>query len=104
MKKATEEKAFYGWEVARFHLNFPNGNYLSTIWGAGTYSDEHDRDIFGTLREDRPVFNSNTVEVMFTCPDKLKKKILKKYNDGDSDPIGYLTLPQWIEIVNLLNK
>lgn len=49
-----------------------------------------------------PVIESDTVEIMFDCGPKLKKRILKKYNDGSEDPIGYLTITQWLEIVHLL--
>jgi len=108
MIKRQEEKAFYGWSVARFHMSFPNGNSLSTIWGEGSYTEEHDSDaetlhILGKTNES-PVFNSDTVEIMFTCSEKLEKRILKKYNEGDCQPIGYLEQDKWIEIVNLLNK
>lgn len=103
-----KNKSFYGWSAGRFHINFDNGNHLSTVWGEGTYSDEHDsmaetRYLLGETRE-RPTFSSNCVEIMFDCPKELKKEILDKYNEGSADPIGYLELKEWIEIVNLLNK
>lgn len=94
-----EEKSFYSWAKGRFHLNFLNGNTISCVFAGGTYSDEYDNDF-----RDAPFYNSNTIEIMFSCPDKLKKKILKKYNESDEDPIGYLTIDKWLEIVNLLAK
>lgn len=107
-KVGEKEKAFYSWATARFHLNFPNGNNISCVFGEGTYSDEYDSnaesDYLLKMTNERPVFNSDTIEIMFTCPDKLRKKILKKYNEGASDPIGYLPIDKWLEIVNLLAK
>lgn len=103
-----ENKAFCGWDYARFHIEFPNGNHLSTVWGEGTYTECHDSnamtDYLLKRTSERPVFNSNTVEIMFDCGEKLKKRILKKYNEGNNDPIGHLPLEKWIEIVNLLSK
>ena len=107
MEKKTEKKegVFHGWDVARFHINFPNGNYLSTVWGEGTYSDCHDSramtDYLLKRTTERPVFDSSTVEIMFTCAPKLQKKIEERYGEG-SQPIGYLSLKKWLEIVNLL--
>lgn len=106
MKK--EEKAFHSWDTARFHLNFPNGNQVSSVFGDGTYTDNFDSramvDYLLKRTTERPVFDSNTVEIMILCGDKLEKRILKKYNDGDSQPIGHLTIDKWLEIVNLVAK
>jgi len=105
-----EGKAFKNWDIGRLHLNFPNGNHLSTVWADGTYSDNHrSMQVTDWLLENKgktrmPTVESNTVEIMFSCGEKLKKRILKKYNDGDSDPIGYLSQEKWLEIVNLLAK
>lgn len=86
------------------HLNFPNGNWISTIWGVGSYSENHDHKTYDFVADYETFMSSNDVEIMFTCGEKLKKRILKKYNEGEKDPIGYLTITQWLEIVNLLNK
>lgn len=103
-----KEKAFYSWGAGRFHLSFPNGNKISTIFADGSYSDEYDskKNINFLLSETKesPTYNSDTCEIMFDCNDKLKRKILKKYNSGDDDPIGYLPFNKWLKIVNLLNK
>lgn len=98
------KKSFIGRTKARFQFNFPNGNWLSTIWGSGTYTENYDKVDF--LDEDKygSVISSNDVEIMFTCGEKLKKKILKKYNDGSDDPIGHLGFKEWLEIVNLLSR
>ena len=100
-KEKIKEKAFNNFRTNGLHLNFANGNHLSTIWGGGSYSENHDnlRDVIGPT-----AIQSNDVEIMFDCGEKLKKRIIKKYNEGYDQPIGYLTISQWVEIVNLLNK
>ena len=106
--KKIKEKAFHSWDTARFHINFPNGNQISSVWGEGTYSDCRESkamtDFILKRTAQRPVFNSDTIEIMFRCGDKLKKRILKKYNEGSDGPIGYLSLEKWLEIVNLVAK
>ena len=101
-------KGFHNWRANGLHFNFPNGNWLSSIWGGGSYTENHDK-----LREEtdhviktgqQTYLESDTVEIMFDCGDRLKKRILKKYNEGENDPIGYVTFAQWLEIVSLLNK
>lgn len=86
-------------------MNFPNGNHLSTIWGAGSYSENHDREEdWRTTGNMDGFWSSNNVEIMFYCGEKLKKRILRKYNEGGADPIGYLDIQKWSEIVSLLSK
>lgn len=103
-----KKKAFHAWGSARFHLNFPNGNHLSTVWASGTYTENHDNELEYELllkkTNARPVFDSDTVEIMFSCPEKLEKKILKRYNDGVGQPIGYLPQDKWLEILKLLSN
>lgn len=107
MKK---EKSFRNWREGSIHLNFPNGNHISTTWARiYTYSDNYNLDVdYSKPRPigDRidPIVESDTVEIMVSCGDKLKKKILKKYNEGHEQPIGYLPITQWVEIINLLAK
>lgn len=114
--KIKKAKAFCNWSPSRIHLNFPNGNYLSTIWGAGSYTENHNRSNHKELKIEIGNFQrgrkdvldgfwvSDNVEIMFSCGEKLKKRILRKYNVGENDPIGYLEFTEWLEIVNLLNK
>lgn len=99
----TSKQSFVNWRPNAFHLNFQNGNHLSTTWAPCSYSDNYDRD-FPENPKLHHNFPSNRVEIMFTCPDKLKKKIIKKFNEGNDDPIGYLNITQWAEIVTLLSK
>lgn len=101
-----EKKPAFGCHaINKFQMNFPNGNWLSTVWGPCTYSDNYDlepptNDEIVTMFK-APLW-SNTVEIMFTCGDELRTKILEEYNDGIEDPIGYLPQNKWLEIVNLL--
>lgn len=94
------EKSFQAHKTNGVFLRFPNGNCISTVWGKYTYSDNHDID------NDVPFetrMDSNNVEILIKCSDKLHKKIHKKY-DGDGSIIGYINIKQWIEILNLLEK
>ena len=64
-----KEKAFNNFRHNGVLLNFPNGNFISTIWGACTYSDNH--DIFLDDNSFKTFLKSNTCEVMVTCSEKL---------------------------------
>ena len=103
------KKAFTNWRAGAFYLKFPNGNELSTTFAAGSYSDNNRNyeNLIGSwekIFEDQPV-ESNTVEIMILkCPEKLSKKIHKKYGYGDNSVIGYLDIQKWLEIVALLSK
>lgn len=97
MKNETKTKAFNNHKTNGFLLTFPNGNNISTIFGGGTYSDNHNRD-YNVLIEE----GSNTVEVMIQCGEKLHKRLQKKY-DGDS-VTGYLTMEQWLDVVRVVSK
>ena len=96
-----EEKAFNQHRLNGFSMYLPNGNWISTVWGDGTYSDNHNYFEAGTWNETK--LSSDTVEIMIKCPEKLLEKIHKKY-DGDGQIIGYLTFSQWLEIIKLLSK
>lgn len=85
------------------HLNFPNGNRLSTTWAPGTYSDNN-RLVFSRLEDQfRTFYGTKEVEVMFNCGDKLHKRLHKKF-DGDGSVIGYVSFTDWLYIVNALAK
>lgn len=103
------EKAFRNWREGAVHLNFPNGNHISTTWARSSYSDNHDTEYpdintppkYATDRI-KPIVESDTCEIMFDCSDALEKRLLKQFNDGDSQPIGYLSVQNWVNIVNRL--
>lgn len=92
-------------------LKFNNGVVLSTIWGYGTYSDNHDWEPETIEEKQNPssVFEkidtgSTTVEFMFVEGDeKLVKRMCKKYG-SDDNPSGYITVERWLEMVNYLRK
>jgi hypothetical protein len=108
-EKKIKEKAFNNWKHNAIHLTFPNGNKLSTIWGYCTYSDNHDRpDLDRSINVSLPFktfMDSNTVEIMvLKAPDKLMKRIQKKYDFADNSVCGYLTMKQWLDVVKMLSK
>lgn len=106
-----EKKTFKNWRHGAFHLNLPNGNHISTTWANYSYSDNHD-NYTDLIPEDRkyksdridPAVESNTVEVMVDCSQKLLKRLEKKLNDGNSQPFGYLNFEQWLYLVNAVSK
>lgn len=97
--KLKAEKAFNNWSQNSIHLTFPNGNSISTIWGAMTYSDNYNVFHSGSLNT---FMDSDTVEIMILkAPKKLVEKIQKKY-DFEGDTVkGYLTITEWLGILNL---
>lgn len=106
MKK---EKAFTNWKHNSIHLIFPNGNAISTTWSWGSYSENG--DIHRNKPFDKDTYfesftrfeESDDVEIMIlNAPDKLLNKIKKKY--GFDSVLGYVTITQWLEILNLLSK
>ena len=101
MKK---EKAFNNWQHNSIHLTFPNGNSLSTTWAYGSYSENYEMIGITDMEHWNTFVPSNTCEIMILkAPDKLIKKIHKKY-DGDGNVIGHLDMKQWLEIVKMLFK
>lgn len=94
-------KSFVSHRKAAFCIYFENGNSISTVFGPGSYSENHDMD-FALAREYTETIKSNTVEIMLDCPDKLLRKIGNKYNREGENPMGHLTLIEWLEIVNML--
>lgn len=105
-KTKKAKKAFSNWRGGAFYLNFPNGNGLSTTFAAGSYSENYGSHDYNTWKGfSKGAIESNTVEVMIDCPDKLHKKLHKKYSgDGDNTVLGYLDQKQWLEIVVALAK
>lgn len=103
------EKAFNNKEHNKLHLNFPNGNWISTIWGFGSYTENYDINsklAYNLLKDMQTFKDSNDVEIMFECKsEEIEKKIYEKYGDGSfGSVIGHLNIKQWLEILNLLAK
>lgn len=108
MKK---DKTFSNWRHGAIHLNLPNGNFISTTWAQSSYSDNYNSHYGLELNNQKyktdriePSVQSDTVEVMVDCSDKLLKRLEKKFNDGNNQPFGYLTFEQWLYLVNAVAK
>lgn len=106
-----KEKIFSCIKDCQLRLTFKNGNSMSSIWGFGSYSDNHsiaidkiksnieEHSSIGTWFK-KPV-ESNTIEVMYDCSDKKTlTKIRKKF--GDDNPIGYMGFKDWLSLINIL--
>lgn len=97
------EKAFKNWRAGAVHLNFPNGNHISTTWAPYSYSDNYDqRDSELVIKHGHidPIMESDTVEIMIDCGEKLLKRLEKRFNDGYSQPFSRLPIEDWLYIVN----
>ena len=75
---------------------------LSCVYGKSTYSDN--RDLEGDYEEEAPP--SKTIEVMVTAPEKLHKKIFKKYEEFDTGDniLAYLPLNDYLQVVEMCRK
>jgi len=102
-----KEKAFKNLRHNKIHLTFPNGNAVSIIWSSGSYTENHN---FEGTTEDKYGYDtfmeSDTCEIMIlNAPDKLYKKIHRKYNtESGNSVIGWLKITQLVEILSLLSK
>ena len=97
-------------------LYFENGNWMSTVWGIATYSDNHDvfRREGGVLDAGiaesstlgvwfKEPMKSTTVEVMYSCGEDAQKKIDAAFPD-EGNPIGYMAFDDWLKLLNILRK
>jgi hypothetical protein len=84
------------------YLQFPNGNAISTIWGVGTYSDNHNKSFndYSKLIES----GSMAVEIMpITKNIRLLKRIFRKCKQTMNDTvIGWVDITTWLWIINQL--
>ena len=101
-------KAFTNHKENGINLVFPNGNSLSTIWGAGSYTENHDwkspdGDILKSYST-RIEEGSDTCETMPSCSPLVKKLLDAKFPDNENGSVfGHLSFSQWLEMVNILN-
>lgn len=105
-------KAFSSSRDCQIVLTFPNGNSMSTIWGFGSYSDNHFPDLeswdmtkgaeFGTIGLFHSVKSSDTVEVMYEVDPATQQVIDQHFPEGEN-LLGYLTLNQWLELVSIIS-
>ena len=105
-----EIKAFTNHKYNGVLLKFSNGNELSTIWGAGSYSDNYDGDIRSDY-EDKKDFEtrlkegSETCEVLPTCSNLVKKLLDATFPDEENGCIfGRMSIDKWIKMINILNE
>ena len=87
-------------------IEFSKDLIVSTAWGAGTYSDNHDAMLMedydvGKLMEifNKPMESSNCEVYFINCPEDLQESLEKKYNDGCEHPISYLDVENWIKLI-----
>lgn len=84
-----------------FRLTFENGNSISTVWGEMTYSDNH--DVRFTPDCTTQMLSSDTCECMVDCSEEIHQKIYEMFpEEVDGNIIAYLSLPKWVELINLL--
>lgn len=110
-QKKEYEKAFYNHKVNGIHLSFPNGNSLSTIWGIGSYSENHDKgfeelyDIDNFTKMYNTQMGSDNCEVMPGCSDLVKKLLDATFPEEENGSIfGNMTFEKWLKMVNILNE
>lgn len=101
-------KAFCNHKINGVRITFPNGNSISTVWGVGTYSDNHDYSS-GDIIEDysNPIKDgSSTAEIMIlTAPERLIKKIYNRLaKDSGNSVIGWVNATDWLWVLNQLAK
>ena len=87
-----------------FWLHFDNGLSISTIWGSGSYSDNHDLFINHNPIEsfEKLPLETTEVEVMLDGKGEAQHKYidyLHKKHDGDGAVIGYLPLEEWFKLI-----
>jgi hypothetical protein len=103
-------KAFVSHKTNGILLTFPNGNSLSTIWGAGSYSENYDRysedeNIKNYDYQERLKWGSDTVEVMPICSDTVYQLLASKFSEECNGYVfGHMTFEKWLEMVNILNN
>jgi len=89
-------------------LVFPNGNILSTVWGTGSYSENHDYTTGDIIRDykERIEEGSETVEIMILqASDTLVRRIYRRLAPHSNDTvIGYVSIKDWLWAVNQLAK
>lgn len=90
-----------------FHLNFPNGNHISTIFGWGSYTENHMayRNNAGLPNSYLEAFTGcETAEIMFDCSPRLEKKILKYLQWEGNQPVGHVNIIEWVWVVGKLSN
>ena len=91
------------------YLQFPNGNAISTIWGVGSYSDNHGYTTGDIIKDYGKLIEagSMTVEITPISDDtNLLRRIFRKCDKkmGDDSVIGWVDITTWLWIINQLAK
>ncbi len=87
------------------HFVFNEKLTLSAIWSPGSYSDNHDLlKLTETIPDLTTLFKSNlestTVECyFFNALPGFQRKMERKYNEGSEQPISYLPVEEFIELL-----
>jgi len=102
------EKAFCNHKINGVRLVFPNGNAISTVWGCGTYSENHDYSSGDVVKDyTQPIKDgSSTAEIMILdAPEGVIEKIYKHQKaDVQNGVIGWVTISDWLWVINQLAK
>lgn len=110
-QQKNKEKAFNNHTNNGIRLTFPNGIRVSTIFGYGSYSDNHDykpkvdnkaTEIENIMAQFEKIEEgSNTVEVMiFGATEQFISRLLKEVVGDKYNPVGYINMKQWLKIIN----
>jgi hypothetical protein len=93
-------------------LKFPNGVSVSTVWGTGSYSDNH-MDIeaimnIESIMKQEPL-ESDTCEFMILeAPYELLEDIHSEFNEysvgSKTEPYGHVPIDVWIKVLNRLTS
>uniref|UniRef100_A0A6M3LW91 Uncharacterized protein n=1 Tax=viral metagenome TaxID=1070528 RepID=A0A6M3LW91_9ZZZZ len=90
------------------YLKFPNGNAISTIWGRGSYSQNHDYTTGSVIKDFEMLIEegSPTAEIMIDTDNaELRKKIFRKFGVSlDNGVIGWVSIEDWLWVLNRLEK
>lgn len=98
-------KAFNNLRHNHIHITFPNGNCISCLWAAYSYSDNKDIWLERGAASFTEFLDSDTCEIkVIEAPQELVDKIQSKYGDPTDSVVGYVTVTQWLEILNMLAK
>lgn len=127
--KSKREKAFCPFRTNGMHFNFNEEFGLSFIWGAGSYSENHDKGITDKSEKNlirgngyysekfektdlqfhdfyKMVMESDNIELyaLGNWPRKLEKKVFKhfKWTDEDGWPIGYVDMDGFLWLMKTI--
>lgn len=103
--KNESVKTFFARRPSAFRLKFPNGNWLSTVWGWGSMNENAsylrtDLEIPGAMYRQ---LGADTVECMWDAKGSTTIQNIEK-RLGKENPIAGLGFKDWLWLVNTLAK